>query len=71
MRCSGGWSDDCPPGVLPWATVAERPYGARLPTKTEKHAAYPMPLKIEEEIMLQWIPVAIAVLQVIKESMDD
>lgn len=56
---------------MPRAKLVEWPHKAWPPTETENHAALPVPLKIEEEIMLQWIPVAIAVLQVIKESMDD
>ena len=51
--------------------LAERPHKAWQPTETENPAALPVPLKTQEETMIQWIPVAIAVLQVIKESIED
>lgn len=56
---------------MPRAKLVEWPHKAWQPTETENHAALPVPLKTEEEAMIQWIPVAIAVLQVIKECMDE
>ena len=56
---------------MPRAKLVEWPHKAWQPTETENHAALPVPLKTEEKNLIQWIPVAIAVLQVIKESMDD
>ncbi|MBD5416856.1 MAG: hypothetical protein HDR50_04190 [Desulfovibrio sp.] len=53
------------------AKLVEWPHKAWQPTETENHAALPVPLKTEEKTKIAWIPVAIAVLQVIKESMDD
>ena len=51
--------------------MVERAYEAWLPPETENHAALPVPLNTREKTMIAWISVAIAVLQVIKESMDD
>ncbi|MBD5646106.1 MAG: hypothetical protein HDQ89_00260 [Desulfovibrio sp.] len=63
--------DDNPAGFLPWSSLVEGAYQAWRPAETKNHAALPVPLKIQGKTMFQWIPVAIAVLRVIKESMDE